>query len=122
MSNTSTPAAGWVIEIEGHHVGEPKQTVEIIEVLGSPGHVHYKVRLLVNGTRMVDVARRRAIGEARPFGCGFSVWCVQRWTTLPGNASGAARYVLPDGARPRACGASYHSAARTYPPAAGPPP
>ena len=44
MSNTSIPAPGWVIEIEGHHVGEPKQTVEVIEVLRSPGHVHYKVR------------------------------------------------------------------------------
>ena len=44
MSNTSIPAAGWVIEIEGHQVGAPKQTLEIIEVLGSPGHMHYKVR------------------------------------------------------------------------------
>ncbi len=44
MSNTSIPAPGWVIEIEGHHVGAPKQIVEIVEVLGSPDHVHYKVR------------------------------------------------------------------------------
>ena len=44
MPTTPTPAPGWIIEIEGHHVGAPKQILEIVEVLGSPDHMHYRVR------------------------------------------------------------------------------
>jgi hypothetical protein len=35
---------GDVIEIEAHHVGEAHRKGEILEVLGEPGHVHYRVR------------------------------------------------------------------------------
>ena len=37
-------AVGDVIVIEGHHVGDSRRTGEILEVLGSPGHQHYRVR------------------------------------------------------------------------------
>jgi hypothetical protein len=37
-------AAGDVIVIEGHHVGDSRRTGEILEVLGEPGHEHYRVR------------------------------------------------------------------------------
>lgn len=36
--------AGDVIEITGHSVGDAPRTAEILEVLGSPGHAHYRVR------------------------------------------------------------------------------
>jgi hypothetical protein len=32
------------IVIEAHHVGEAHRTGEILEVLGAPGHEHYRVR------------------------------------------------------------------------------
>ena len=35
---------GDLIVIEGHHVGDTKRTGEILEVLGEPGHEHYRVR------------------------------------------------------------------------------
>ena len=35
---------GDLIVIEGHHVGDPKRTGEIVEVLGEAEHEHYKVR------------------------------------------------------------------------------
>ncbi len=35
---------GDLIEIEGKHVGESRRTGEILEVLGPPGHEHYRVR------------------------------------------------------------------------------
>ena len=35
---------GDVVMIEGHHVGEGRRTGEILEVLGEPGHEHYRVR------------------------------------------------------------------------------
>jgi hypothetical protein len=35
---------GDVVVIEGHHVGEGRRTGEILEVLGEPGHEHYRVR------------------------------------------------------------------------------
>ena len=37
-------AVGDVIVIEGHHVGDSRRTGEILEVLGGPGHEHYRVR------------------------------------------------------------------------------
>lgn len=35
---------GDVVTIEGHHVGEGRRSGEILEVLGEPGHEHYRVR------------------------------------------------------------------------------
>jgi Domain of unknown function (DUF1918) len=37
-------AVGDVIIIGGHHVGDSRRAGEILEVLGSPGHEHYRVR------------------------------------------------------------------------------
>ena len=37
-------AAGDVLVIHGHHVGEHEQLGEILEVLGGAEHVHYRVR------------------------------------------------------------------------------
>ena len=35
---------GDVVVIEGHRVGETHRMGEILEVLGEPGHEHYRVR------------------------------------------------------------------------------
>jgi hypothetical protein len=35
---------GDLIEIHGHRVGETARLAEILEVLGEPGHEHYRVR------------------------------------------------------------------------------
>ena len=35
---------GDVVVVEGHHVGESRRTGEVLEVLGEPGHKHYRVR------------------------------------------------------------------------------
>lgn len=35
---------GDVVVIHGHAVGKPERTGEILEVLGEPGHEHYRVR------------------------------------------------------------------------------
>lgn len=37
-------AAGDTLVIAGHHVGEAEQLAEILEVLGEPGHEHFRVR------------------------------------------------------------------------------
>lgn len=47
MSASAQPPsaqAGDVIVIEGHQVGEGRRMGEILEVLGEPGHEHYRVR------------------------------------------------------------------------------
>lgn len=36
--------AGDVIEITGHVVGDAPRAAEILEVLGAPGHEHFRVR------------------------------------------------------------------------------
>jgi uncharacterized protein DUF1918 len=36
--------AGDVVVVEGHRVGEGRRIGEILEVLGEPGHEHYRVR------------------------------------------------------------------------------
>jgi hypothetical protein len=36
-------APGDVVAIHGHHVGEPEQLGEILDVLGEGEHVHYRV-------------------------------------------------------------------------------
>jgi hypothetical protein len=35
---------GDLVIVEGHRVGESRRVGEIIEVLGEPGHEHYRVR------------------------------------------------------------------------------
>jgi Domain of unknown function (DUF1918) len=40
----SRAAVGDVIVIEGHHIGESRRRGEILELLGEPGHEHYRVR------------------------------------------------------------------------------
>ena len=47
MPGTSTrgdASPGWVVEVVGHRVGEAMRAGEILEVLGSPDHPHYRVR------------------------------------------------------------------------------
>ena len=39
-----TTKPGDRIEIEAHRVGEAHRTGKILEVLGEPGHEHYRVR------------------------------------------------------------------------------
>jgi hypothetical protein len=36
--------AGDVVAIHGHHIGESERLGEILEVLGRPDHVHFRVR------------------------------------------------------------------------------
>ena len=36
--------AGDLIEITGHKTGDAPRTAQILEVLGDPGHEHYRVR------------------------------------------------------------------------------
>lgn len=43
-SNEAGSRAGDEIVVEGHRVGEPRRTGTITEVLGEPGHEHYRVR------------------------------------------------------------------------------
>jgi hypothetical protein len=44
MKSIMQPKRGYVVEIHGHHVGEKSRTGEILEVLGAPGHEHFRVR------------------------------------------------------------------------------
>ena len=46
MSEGTTQSGhpGDLIEIHGHRVGEKARLAEILEVLGEPGHEHYRVR------------------------------------------------------------------------------
>ena len=39
-----SPQPGDVVEITGHRVGEAPRTGEVLEVLGEPGQLHYRVR------------------------------------------------------------------------------
>jgi Domain of unknown function (DUF1918) len=38
------PLVGDIVVISGHRVGEPERTGEILELLGEPGHQHFRVR------------------------------------------------------------------------------
>lgn len=38
------PRVGDMFVISGHRVGEPERTGEILELLGEPGHQHFRVR------------------------------------------------------------------------------
>jgi len=47
MARTNMPSratVGDLIVILGHRVGDARRTGEILEVLGEPGHEHYRVR------------------------------------------------------------------------------
>jgi Domain of unknown function (DUF1918) len=43
-AETRRARPGEVVVIEGHRVGESRRIGEILEVLGDPGHEHYRVR------------------------------------------------------------------------------
>lgn len=43
-TNRPQTQAGNLVIVEGHHVGESRRLGEILEVLGQPGHEHYRVR------------------------------------------------------------------------------
>ena len=43
MSGIPTARVGDLIVVVGHRVGEPRRTGEILEVLGTHGHEHYRV-------------------------------------------------------------------------------
>jgi hypothetical protein len=38
------PRPGDIIEIHGNHVGQSGRSGEILEVIGEPGHQHFRVR------------------------------------------------------------------------------
>ena len=40
----AAPKQGWILEVDGRHAGAPKQLAEILEIVGAPGHEHYRVR------------------------------------------------------------------------------
>ena len=42
--STRRTRVGDVVVVEGHRVGEGRRIGEILEVLGEPGHEHYRVR------------------------------------------------------------------------------
>ena len=44
MESVPRAAVGDLILIEGHHVGEARRRGEILEILGTAGHTHYRVR------------------------------------------------------------------------------
>ena len=41
---TAPARPGDLIHIVGHRVGDSRRTGEVLEVLGEPGHEHYRVR------------------------------------------------------------------------------
>lgn len=43
-TKTPVPKPGDVVEIQGHRVGETARSGEILEVIGGPGHLHFRVR------------------------------------------------------------------------------
>jgi Domain of unknown function (DUF1918) len=42
--NIEAGQPGDIIVISAHHIGEPERMGEILESLGTPGHIHYRVR------------------------------------------------------------------------------
>jgi len=46
MTRTATtgPKPGYIVEIHSHRLGEPVRKAEILEVIGEPGHEHFRVR------------------------------------------------------------------------------
>jgi hypothetical protein len=43
MAGIPSARVGDLIVVEGHRIGESRRIGEILEVLGSPGHEHYRV-------------------------------------------------------------------------------
>jgi len=44
MQLTAPPKRGQILEIHGHHLGEKSITGEILEVIGAPEHMRFRVR------------------------------------------------------------------------------
>jgi hypothetical protein len=44
MQLTAPPKRGQILEIHGHRLGEKSITGEILEVIGAPEHMHFRVR------------------------------------------------------------------------------
>ena len=44
LKSKATAEAGDVVVVHGHSTGKPERTGVILEVLGVPGHEHYRVR------------------------------------------------------------------------------
>ena len=44
LKSKVTAAPGDVVVVHGHSTGQPERTGVILEVLGAPGHEHYRVR------------------------------------------------------------------------------
>lgn len=44
MALATEARVGDLVVVEGHRVGEGRRIGEILEILGDPGHVHYRVR------------------------------------------------------------------------------
>ena len=42
--STADTMVGDIIEITGHAVGDAPHKAEVVEVLGKPGHAHFRVR------------------------------------------------------------------------------
>ena len=42
-ASTKPVAAGDAVEVTGHKVGDAARHGRIVEVLGEPGHVHYRI-------------------------------------------------------------------------------
>lgn len=66
----ATPAAGDVLVIAGHRVGEAQQAAEILEVLGDPGHERFRVRWDDGRETTIypgsDAVVRHAAGKEKP--------------------------------------------------------
>ena len=44
MTQSSRAQVGDLVVVHGHRLGESSRAGEILEVLGGPGHEHYRVR------------------------------------------------------------------------------
>ena len=44
LKSKVTAEPGDVVVVHGHSTGQPERTGVILEVLGAPGHEHYRVR------------------------------------------------------------------------------
>lgn len=44
MQQSAAARAGDVVVVHGHTAGDPGRTGVIVEVLGAPGHPHFRVR------------------------------------------------------------------------------
>jgi Domain of unknown function (DUF1918) len=44
LKSKATAEPGDVVVVHGHSTGQPERTGVILEVVGAPGHEHYRVR------------------------------------------------------------------------------